>query len=177
MLISEPYREQQRQLHESSDEYGSASVAFAPIVAKVANLHQVEEILDYGAGKCRLGKTISEQRLVDHKFRYIPYEPSNERFSTIPEPCEMVACIDVLEHIEPLLLDDVLDDLQRVTKKIGVFSVATVEAMKTLPDGRNAHLIVEPPEWWLPKIMQRFDLHMFQKTQDGFFVLVMPYGE
>jgi hypothetical protein len=46
-------------------------------------------------------------------------------------------------------------------------------ALKTLPDGRNAHLIQEPVEWWLPKIMQRFDLQTFQMSSErGFYVIV-----
>jgi hypothetical protein len=84
----------------------------------------------------------------------------------------MVCCIDVLEHIEPALLDNVLDDLKRVTQRIGVFTVCCEEAKKFLSDGRNAHLIVQPAEWWLPRIMERFELHMFQKRPDGFMVLV-----
>jgi len=42
-----------------------------------------------------------------------------------PSPASFVACIDVLEHIEPELLDNVLDDLRRVTAQIGVFTVHT----------------------------------------------------
>lgn len=175
-LITEAYRQQQAQLHAENDSYGSASVAFAPVVAKVMNQYQVAELLDYGAGKLRLSSTISEKRLVDHRFKYIPFEPSNPRFSETPEPAEMVACIDVLEHIEPDCLEAVLDDLLRVTKRIGLFTVSTVPAMKTLPDGRNAHLIVRPPQWWLSKILERWELHVFQKTEDGFLVLVMPFN-
>ena len=90
-----------------------------------------------------------------------------------------MVCIDVLEHIEPAYLDNVLDDLQRCTDVIGVFTVACGPAMKILPDGRNAHLIQEPPEWWLPKPMQRFTLQSFQREHygrdnDGFVVVVSP---
>jgi hypothetical protein len=111
--------------------------------------------------------------MVDHPMRFQHYDPAVPKWSQAPEPCEMVACIDVLEHIEPALLDNVLDDLKRVTQTVGLFTVSTVEAMKTLADGRNAHLIVEGPEFWLPRIMERFDLHVFQRIPDGFFVLVM----
>lgn len=171
-LISDDYREQQAQLHRN-DNYGVASKAYAPLVAKAINQYGVTELLDYGAGKGRLAQTLIEQRLVEHKIRFQHYDPAIPAWSDTPEPTEMVACIDVLEHIEPDLLDNVLDDLQRVTKAIGLFTVSTVEAVKKLPDGRNAHLIVEPPEWWLPKFLERFELHVFQRTQDGFFVLVM----
>jgi hypothetical protein len=173
-LISPEYRKAQTQMHENPD-YGVASTHFAPVVAKLMNQHGITELLDYGAGKGRLGQTLMRKQLVDHAFRVQHYEPANPDWADAPEPSEMVACIDVLEHIEPELLDNVLDDLQRVTDGIGIFSVGTMPAMKTLPDGRNAHLIIEDAKWWLPKIMSRFDLHIFQRTSDGFFVVVMAH--
>ncbi len=60
----------------------------------------------------------------------------------------------------------------RVTESIGFFSIHTGAAFKTLSDGRNAHLIQKPDSWWLPKLMLRFKLHMFQATDNGFFVVV-----
>jgi hypothetical protein len=50
-------------------------------------------------------------------------------------------------------------------------------AGKTLPDGRNAHLIQKPSSWWLPKLSAHFDvLHL--ETHDmmgrGFWVIVEP---
>ena len=171
-LISDKYLAQQKKLHENPD-YGTASVVYAPIVARVMNQYGIEQLLDYGAGKGRLGQTLIGQKLVDHRFILQQYEPTNPEWSDLPEPMEMVACIDVLEHIEPELLDNVLDDLKRCAMSVGVFSVATEPAKKVLDDGRNAHLIVKPAAWWLPQIMERWDMHVFQKTPDGFFVVVM----
>lgn len=169
-LISDEYLAQQVELHKNPD-YGVASVHFAPIVSKVCNQYGVEELLDYGAGKGRLAKHLQ----VDHPMRIQMYDPAIPKWSEAPDPAEMVACLDVLEHIEPHLLENVLDDLKRVTKRIGVFTIATMEALKTLPDGRNAHLTVEPAGWWLPKLMSRWDLHVFQKTQDGFLVVMTAF--
>jgi len=174
MLITEPYREQQKQLHATTN-YGVASIGHAPIVANLINKYNVREVLDYGAGRLNLMKTISDQRLVKHEFKYIPYEPANPLYSDSPEPAEMVACLDVLEHIEPELLDNVLIDLARVTKRVGVFTVDCQLAVKTLADGRNAHLIVEPMEWWLPRIMKYFELHLLMRTAHGFIVVVRPH--
>ena len=171
MLITEEYREEQRKLHENPN-YGVASIKFAPIVAKIANQCQATEILDYGCGKGNLGKALAEQGILDHKVMIQHYEPSNPEWCESPDPMEMVCCIDVLEHIEPDCLDDVLDDLKRVTKGIGVFTIHTGPAAKTLSDGRNAHLIQEPAKWWLPKIMERFELVLFQSQPQGFYVVV-----
>ncbi|HET9469625.1 MAG TPA: hypothetical protein VFO24_00885, partial [Usitatibacter sp.] len=81
---------------------------------------------------------------------------------------------DVLEHIEPECLDEVLDDLQRVTRKIGFFVIATREAEKTLPDGRNAHLIQEPIAWWAPRLEKRFTVSQVREMAGEFAVVVRP---
>lgn len=165
--ISEEYRQQQQKLHENPN-YGVASVQFAPMVTKIINQTKVEELLDYGAGKCRLFQNIQP----DHKMRLQAYDPAIQEYSADPLPMQMVTCIDVLEHIEPELLDNVLDHLQALTLEIGFFTIHTGPAVKTLPDGRNAHLIQEPPAWWLPKILVRWELQTFQKMDNGFMVVV-----
>jgi hypothetical protein len=89
-------------------------------------------------------------------------------------PSDLVACIDVLEHIEPQHLSDVLDDLARITQ-IGFFSIHTGAAKKRLSDGRNAHLIQQPASWWLPHLCRRFEIHQLQTHNlmgQGFWVLV-----
>jgi len=150
-LISDDYIEMQRKLHEDVN-YGVASVAYAPIVDLIIKENKIRYLLDYGAGKCRLKDALTEP------VKYTPYEPSNEEWASTPEPTEFVACIDVLEHIEPTLIDNVLDDLQRVTMKYGLFTIHTGPAAKILPDGRNAHLIQEPLSWWEQKIKPRFKI-------------------
>jgi len=173
VLITEGYREQQRVLHENPD-YGRASIAYAPLVAKAVNSFGISEVLDYGAGKLRLMETIAAGRLVDHKFRYIPYEPSNPKYAETPDPAEMVVCIDVLEHVEPDLIENVLDDLKRLTQRVGMFTVHTGPAKKFLDDGRNAHLIQEGMGWWIPLMCERWDIQTVQKTEGGFWVMVAP---
>lgn len=171
LLISEEYREMQRELHENPD-YGVASVGYAPLVAEVLKMVGATELLDYGAGKGRLGLTLRQH--IQRPLKIHHYDPAVPEWSAPPEPCEFVACIDVLEHIEPHLLDNVLDDLQRVTLVAGVFTVHTQPAVKVLPDGRNAHLIQQPPRWWLSKFTDRFELVTFNRMPMGFWVGVEP---
>ncbi len=96
----------------------------------------------------------------------------NSEWSATPEPRELVACIDVLEHIEPECLDDVLDDLRRCVLKYGIFTIHTKPAQKILPDGRNAHLIQEQPDWWKEKLNKRFTIIKELNIGNGFIVLV-----
>lgn len=168
-LISEDYRNLQQELHRNPD-YGVASVEYAPLVAEVMQAVNTRELLDYGAGKGRLGLTLNQ--MFDEPFTLHHYEPAVPEWASPPAPCRFVACIDVLEHIEPDLLDNVLDDLQRVTAGVGFFSVDTQPAVKVLSDGRNAHLIQKPASWWLPKFMDRFELARFNRMPSGFCIVV-----
>jgi len=174
MLISDDYRILQRAMHARDPGYGHASRIHAHTVAGLLNRYGCTELLDYGAGKCALIEALSESRNVQQSLRYFAYDPAIPGFDEAPEPAEFVACLDVLEHIEPDYLDAVLDDLQRVTKSVGLFTVSVMPALKFLPDGRNAHLIVKPVEWWLPNIMSRWEMHTYQLRPDGFTVLVRP---
>jgi len=175
-LISEDYREMQQQLHKNP-EYGVASVHYAHMVAQVLGVVGAKELLDYGAGKGRLATALKQH--IKHPLVIHHYDPAIPEWAAPPLPCGFVACIDVLEHIEPELIDNVLDDLQRVTAGVGVFTVHTGPAIKHLSDGRNAHLIQQPPTWWMRKLLDRFELGMFNRLQlesgkIGFWVVVEP---
>lgn len=167
MLISQEYQAEQQELHKNP-EYGVASVGFAPMVTALIDTLEVDEMLDYGAGKGRLAENITPGRNVKIEL----YDPAIPDYSDAPTPRELVACIDVLEHVEPDCLDNVLDDLKRVTKRYGVFTIHTGPAIKTLSDGRNAHLTQQDYKWWLPKLWQRFHIHQMTHTPSGFVVLV-----
>lgn len=166
-LISAEYRALQVRLHEDP-EYGIASVYFAPLVCQAFQQTGSKELLDYGAGKGRLADEM--RKILGRSFGVRFYDPAIPKWARSPKPCEFVACVDVLEHIEPVFLDSVLDDLRRVTARIGFFTVHTGPAIKILSDGRNAHLIQRPYDWWLPKLIERFDLVQFVRDAHGFWV-------
>jgi hypothetical protein len=170
-LISEDYRRLQQELHQNPN-YGVASVGYAPLIADFINSKGYTELLDYGAGKGRLGQTLRQHVSAPLKVHH--YDPAIPEWSQPPQPCALVACIDVLEHIEPDYLGNVLDDLRRVVAGCGIFTVATGPANKILMDGRNAHLIQQPPAWWLPQFMQRFELLAYNRVDGGFLVVVEP---
>ncbi len=169
-LITEQYRAMQQEMH-LNPEYGIASVQYAPLVRQVVDSMRATELLDYGAGKGRLGEALRQMNPMQ-PLAVRHYEPAMPQWSAPPEPCRLVTCIDVLEHIEPDLLDNVLDDLKRVTAEVGVFTVHTGPAVKVLPDGRNAHLTQQPPAWWLPRFLARFELVTFNRMPNGFWIAV-----
>jgi hypothetical protein len=60
--------------------------------------------------------------------------------------------LDVLEHIEPEMLDETLKTISNLFTKSCYLIVAAYPAKKYLPDGRNAHLIIESFDWWKEKL-------------------------
>jgi 2-polyprenyl-3-methyl-5-hydroxy-6-metoxy-1,4-benzoquinol methylase len=168
LLITPEYREANKQLHNDIPEYGTSSKRWGKAVAAIANTFEAKYILDYGCGKGELKWALENSPFVKE------YDPCIEGKDQTPDPQDMVVCTDVLEHIEPELIDNVLDDLKRVTKKVGFFVIDTAPAIKTLPDGRNAHLIQEGVDWWLPKLMSRFQLLNMDATSREIVVVVKP---
>ena len=168
-VISEEYRRQQQELHQNPH-YGVASLQFAPMVRQLFEQTKATSISDYGAGKQNLRKALEESGL---RTDYRPYDPAFPEYGE-PQSADLVCCIDVLEHIEPDLLDNVLDDLAAITVRQGFFTIHTGPARKVLSDGRNAHLIQKPSSWWLPRLCERFEILHLQGTQGGFMVIVAP---
>ena len=131
---------------------------------------ELDHILDYGCGhNLSLRGTLESKR----PFKYQCYDPGVPEYAEPPVPAPLVACIDVLEHIEPDCLDEVLDHLESLTEVVLFATVHIGPAGKNLPDGRNAHLIQKPPEWWLPKFLDRFDLVTFEMRGGQGFELVL----
>jgi hypothetical protein len=149
-LITEDYRAQNRTLHDTHTGYGSGGAKYAQLVTDFKRLNACETVLDYGCGKGTLAAQVA--------FPVAEYDPAIPGKDAKPEPADLVVCTDVLEHIEPECVDAVLDDLERVTAKIGFFAIHLGPALKTLPDGRNTHICDQPPAWWLEKIAQRFEI-------------------
>ena len=166
--ISEGYLNLQKSLHENEN-YGTASISLAPSVKKLFTSNNFKSISDYGAGKKNLQKALLKLGLKD--FKYFPFDPAYPEYG-LPEPADLVCCIDVFEHVEPEYLHNVIADLKNIMINAGFFSIATIPARKTLGDGRNAHLIIKPTNWWLSLFLSTFYIEHLQQTESGFIVLV-----
>lgn len=86
------------------------------------------------------------------------YDPGNPDYNVVPAgtyDC-LVSC-DVIEHFEPEQLDKSLKLMQSKFQRAAFLIIACYPAKKRLPDGRNAHLIIENADWWMEKVKQQFD--------------------
>jgi len=141
-VISDDYRKLNKLLHETDRAYGSGSGSkYCQFVLEAMRRTGSSTVLDYGCGKGSLKKALGD--FVKN------YDPAIEEWAEMPSQADLVVCTDVLEHVEPDQIDKVITHIRSLTVRAAFFVIACREARKTLADGRNAHLIVQPPEWWI----------------------------
>lgn len=142
MLITPEYRELNRKLHNDNEHYGTSGKNWREAARELSE-HGRLSILDYGCGKQTLKKALGPA------YRVTGYDPCIDGLDTPPEPHDVVVCGDVMEHVEPDLVMEVLRDVRRLMKVRGLFVIGMQPAMKTLADGRNAHLSLHTQEQWV----------------------------
>jgi len=153
-LITDAYRRANEMLHETT-QYGVTAPRFMGAIDQIATTYKAADILDYGSGPREHVKAAFGERARS-------YDPCVPHLAADPEPADLLVSCDVLEHIEPELLGNVLDHMASLSRKAAFLTIATGPAKKYLPDGRNAHLIQEGPDYWLPLLMERWQLKHFQ---------------
>jgi hypothetical protein len=165
-MISPEYKKILETTHQDKS-WGTTSINYIDGIVDCIKNHNITDMLDYGAGKQMLAKELITRC---PNVNIYNYDPGIPEISNKPYPSSFVCCIDVLEHVEPEFIDMVLDDLVRVVLKVGYFVVCVSPAQKILPDGRNAHLIVKPTEWWREQFDKRFNV----KEQHDTLFIVYP---
>lgn len=145
-LASAEYRAQLNGLH-ANQKWGADGHKHVAAVRAFANFVEPATILDYGCGRGTLAPAMPERRVQ----MYDPGIPGREG---APKPVDMIVCTDVLEHVEPDRLDNVLAHISVLAAKAAYVVIATRPANATLPDGRNAHLVLRPFAWWAERFIE-----------------------
>jgi hypothetical protein len=143
MILNEPYIDQYRQLH-AVTRYGRSSEKLLPqLLPEVLELRP-KTILDYGCGQSRLVDMLR----YDDDVRTFRYDPAIAEIATLPiASADLVVNTDVMEHIPPDDVDDVLGHIAGISQQ-ALFNIATAPAGRVLLNGDNAHCTVRPAEWW-----------------------------
>ena len=166
MNFTPEYAALQKQFHIDRPDYGISGSRYAEHIAQLAKKMGTRDILDYGCGKATLQKSLP--------FPIQNYDPFIPEYTASPHPAELVVCTDVMEHVEPNYVSSVLAEISNLTIKIVFFQIATRPAAKTLPDGCNAHLIQQPVNWWLNRLMAYFNIHHLDDMKGGFICVCSP---
>jgi hypothetical protein len=157
-LITEDYKQLLTDKH-ATKPWGGGGEYWAPLVATLVNEYESGvRILDYGCGR-RTFAPVMQQLLPDAVItEYDPGVPGLDHPPT--EPVDFVVCTDVLEHIEPEKLNNVLGHIDWLARHGVLFNIVFGPSRSLLPDGRNTHLLQRSHEWW------------WEKLNDGSFPLV-----
>jgi len=159
-MLTSQYQEQLKNLHNSSKAFGNKATIPEDIVQLIEK-YQINSILDFGCGKGHMVLALKEKY---PNIEVYGFDPGIESFDNLPTKVDMIFSFDVLEHIEPELLDETLVDLAQRTNKVMYHLIACHPAKKNLSDGRNVHLIVETPDWWKQKLQSLPDWKMYNDS-------------
>jgi 2-polyprenyl-3-methyl-5-hydroxy-6-metoxy-1,4-benzoquinol methylase len=171
MLITEGYRALNQTMH-ATKSYGISGAQWARKAHELATLVGAQTLLDYGCGRGLLKQELEDA--YEPQYSIMEYDPAIEGKTWKPARADVVVCGDVLEHIEPDCLYSVLDDIHKIARCAVLLVISTSPAKKHLPDGRNAHLIVEPVVWWMPKLMERWKIGQLHEANAGFYCIGTP---
>lgn len=167
-MISDSYREVLRETHEQNLLWGHGHGEIN-LPKVLPHLQPGDTVLDYGCGK---GGLVYALRGAGHVAS--GYDPGIDHFSARPQHnFDVLVSFDVLEHVEPEHIAAVLDDMESLAKR-ALLNISLVPAHKTLTDGRNAHLLVRPVEWWQAELESRwFQVILTQaKAKEATFLCV-----
>jgi len=139
---------------------GKSTRPFAKLIKKIIVENKYNSLLDYGCGK---GKYYFEKfNFEGEKFPNLKdywnintnlYDPCYKKFNNlIKKKVDVSICIDVLEHIPLEDLDWVLSEFISLTNKFVFINVSCSPAVSLLPNGKNAHINLQKPQWWKSKL-------------------------
>lgn len=153
MVMDSDLVAQYRTIHQNSSGYGS-SAGWNPTILK--RFPNCTRILDYGCGKGALVGALREAGK-----DATGYDPAIDKWSDPSalegDPYDLVTCIDVAEHWKPGTIKPELRRLRDLSRGPVFMVISCRPAHQILPDGRNAHLSVNEPEWWEARLREVFN--------------------
>lgn len=143
-FASPEYVKQLRGLHERQP-WGQHGGSHALMVKAFMREIGAKTVLDYGCGQATLQAALKP-------IKVQLYDPGVVHRDGLPKPADLIVCTDVLEHVEPDKVMNVLRHIYLLAGKGAYLSISCQPARERLPAGRNAHLSVHQPEWWLDRL-------------------------
>lgn len=135
VTITPEYIEELKKLHRNPI-YGLGAKKHKDVVINLAQAINTTSIMDYGCGKGALGASLP--------FPIWEYDPAIPGKDSVPRPADLVVCLNVLEFVEPDMLENVMGDLVRCAKKCVFAVIATASG--------------QDKEWWGRKLEPFFKI-------------------
>jgi 2-polyprenyl-3-methyl-5-hydroxy-6-metoxy-1,4-benzoquinol methylase len=165
-MISEDYKKILTELN-GKENFGKRK-SLPKFLESIIDQYTPKSILDFGCGTGSLIKTLREKY---PDIEVDGYDPGNVNFKDLKkEKFDLIISTDVLEHIEPQHLDATLNFLKNKSYRF-YHLIALSPSKVVLPDGRNAHLIIEDKSWWKNKFLElnyriTLDHHMCHRKEN-----------
>ena len=138
---------------------GKSVLKYTHYIRSILKDNKCKTLLDYGSGKGYLYEAdhpYTKKKLTKplNKFWNLNsvtcYDPGVEKFSKLPEGVfDAVIAVDVMEHVPTEDAEWVLDKIMGYSSKAVFLNIACYEALKTFKNGKNVHVSVHSPEWWM----------------------------
>lgn len=170
--LSQQYRDLLVSMHEGQS-WGTTGHRYIHEFLPFCRELKCKDILDYGSGRGTIkrlfdrsdsalsaaleAKALGQYSDLPTDFVISEYDPGtpDPALWEEPKPAPFVVCTDVMEHVEPEYVDKVLDHICQLTLVGAYFSIGLVKAKRCLPNGSNAHITIQPADWWLDRLRQR----------------------
>lgn len=149
------------QLHAKGKYFPGFSISpYVPQIVRLVASHQPTSLLDYGSGR---GLQYLKRRVHEEWGGLLPhcYDIGVNGLHEKPEgKFGGVICTDVMEHIEERDVSTILSELVAYTEAGGFIflSISCRPTKKKLPDGRDVHVTIRPPSWWIEKLKAQVTL-------------------
>ena len=175
MITNKNYVEQYKLLNDKNKFYYESNLSIFNMINEISlfiDYLKPKNILDYGCGNGILLK------LLKHKYPKINidgYDPAIKEFSVISNNhYDMIINTDVLEHIPKNDICDVLNHIKSLSNNV-FFCLHHGKAWTILPNGENAHITIEPKEWYHNLMRNYFDIIIPLKARNPINSIVITF--
>jgi len=132
-----------------------------------------KSILDYGCGGGALIDAIQKKypAIICYK-----YDPAIAGIDFLPiDKVDMVINIDVLEHIAENNIEKIIEEISKLSKN-AFFGLHHALATEILPNGKNAHCTVKPPEWYYNAAKKYFTTLTLLEGHAAYLSTLLTFG-
>ena len=171
MSITPEYQKQVQTMHEAP--WGRTAIRFGAGSDVLTMLDRkalmINSVLDFGCGEGTLGDFVHESQ--PGRVTWTDYDPGMIGIDRTPQgPFDLVVTCDVLEHVEPHLLDETIRECFELSNRIVYHNIPchpTADDFQSGPyKGQNIHLTVEGPEFWKERVQHPEFQTMVVVTQE-----------
>ena len=155
-LISPEYQAQIEKMHNKKP-WGGACRGKAQMLNKYMIMSGAKSLLDYGCGRSDLKKEF-DATYATYSYIINEYDPGIPKLAGDPPVSDVVISFDVLEHVEPDKVDNVIKHIYDKCNMWTYHKICTRAATGAFPvTGKNLHLTIKPGYWWLQKFEPYFE--------------------